>query len=87
MKLSKNRCSFWGALSVLSFLADTFPFLNLWAAIDLGYDGSPRGREIIARWSYAMLGLMACGVLFAALAIRAWWASRKLEKPPAEKGR
>lgn len=72
-------------MSAVCLLAAAFPLCNFWAAVDLGYDSSPRGKAIIARWCYAMLGLVAGGIGFAALAIKSWWSNRKTEKAPAER--
>jgi hypothetical protein len=85
MKVSKYKWPVWSVLSAVCLLAAVFPFCNFWAAVDLGYDRSPRGKAIIAWWGYAMLGLVAAGIGFATLAIKSWWSNRKVVKGPAER--
>jgi hypothetical protein len=77
MITSRNRWFVWAAFSGTAFLGSAASFFNLWAAVELGYDTSARGKSIIAVWSYAMLGLAVCGLGFAALALRYWKSARQ----------
>ena len=41
----------WATMSVLALAGCIFSFMNLWAAADLGYDTSERGKMILQNWS------------------------------------
>ena len=73
----KYRCLIWAGLSVLAAVGAGVALLNFWAAVDLGYDASPRGKAIIARWCYAALGCLGSVIGLAILSARSWSSGRK----------
>ena len=75
--MNTKRVYLWSSLGVVALAGTVFAFMNFWAAVDLGYDTSPRGRVILSRWSYTLLGLCCGTVLFFGLAIRAWLLRRR----------
>ena len=70
-----KRWLIWSTCSAVALVAMAIAFMNLWAAADLGYDAYPGGRAIIDRWTYAMLGFFAVGVVCGVMAVRARWRS------------
>jgi hypothetical protein len=72
-----KRWLIWAAASGAMLVASAYAFLNFWAAADLGYDTSARGKSILAFWGYAMVGFFLGSVVSAALAFKAWRASSK----------
>jgi hypothetical protein len=56
-----TRRVMWTTGSALAFISAAIAFLNFSAAADLGYDRYLGGEAIIARWAYAMLGLLVVG--------------------------
>jgi len=81
---ARNRWLVWVALFIAAALAAAYSFLNFWAAADLGYDTSPRGRSILAGWTYAVWGCVAAAIGLAVLAGRSWWSTRKPIHPGGE---
>jgi hypothetical protein len=72
-----KRWLIWTAASGVMLVASAYAFLNFWAAADLGYDTSARGKSMLAFWGYAMLGFFLGSVVSAALAFKSWRASSK----------
>jgi hypothetical protein len=70
-----KRWLIWSTCSAVALVVTAIAFLNLLAAADLGYDAHPGGPAFIARWTYAMLGFFAVGVMCGVMAIRARWRS------------
>ncbi len=87
MIISKSKWKVWASISILAFLGAIISLFNIWAAIDLGYDGSSRGRLILEGWGYAMLCLIICGIVFIILSTRSWYFSRKINTQTAEKNK
>jgi NADH:ubiquinone oxidoreductase subunit 6 (subunit J) len=85
MIISNNKWKVWASISILAFLGAIISLFNFWSAIDLGYDGSSRGRLILKGWGYAMLFLIVCGIVFIILSTRSWYLSRKINTQEAEK--
>jgi hypothetical protein len=77
MSNSSEKWFVWAALSCTAFLGTAGSLANFWAAADLGYDAKPNGYSVLAGWGYAMLGLAACGIVTATLAIKSWLSRRK----------
>lgn len=75
--MNTNRVLLWSSLGVLTLAGTVFAFMNFWAAVDLGYDASPKGKAILSRLSYTLLALGFGTVLFFGLAIRAWLLRRR----------
>jgi len=67
----------WISLGVIALAGSVFAFMNFWAAVDLCYDASTRGRVILNRWSYTLFGLCFGTLLFFGLALRAWLLRRR----------
>jgi hypothetical protein len=75
--MNMKRFFLWSGLSVLALAGTGFAFMNFWAAVDLGYDSSPRGTVILNGWIYTLLGLCFATALFLGLTIRAWLIRRR----------
>ena len=84
-KSSKNRWVIWGALSGGFLLGAAYAFYKFGVTCDLGYAAYPRGQPIIMRWGYDMLGLFACSIGFAVLAVKSWRLNRIVPQSPAIK--
>jgi len=76
--MNTNRVLLWSSLGVLTLAGTVFAFMAFWAAVDLGYDASPKGKAILSRWSYTLLALGCGTVLFFGLAVRALFLRRAL---------
>ena len=68
-----TRWKAWPLAAVLLALATVYAVLNFVAAISLGYDTYPGGKEIIRGWGGAMLALLPCSIACALFA----WRSRR----------
>jgi hypothetical protein len=65
-----SRWKAWAIAAVLLGLATAFAALNFAAAVNLGYDAHPGGKEIIVDWGIGMVALLPCSMACALLAWR-----------------
>ena len=72
------RWKVWAFAAVLLGLAAGYAALSFVAAIGLGYDTYPGGKEIISGWGAAMLALLASSIVCALLAWR--WLRASLRR-------
>jgi len=77
MITKKNKWVVWAALAVVTFFGAILALLNFIAAINLGYDITPQGKQIISNWGYAMIGLMVSAIGFFVLTIKSWYSRKK----------
>lgn len=68
-----TRSTRWATATIVFALGAVYSLLNVWAAVDLGYDAHPGGKDIIQRWVWLFL---ACVALSFVAAIAAWRARR-----------
>lgn len=68
-----TRSTRWVIAAIVFALGALYSLLNAWAAVDLGYDMLPGGKDIIQRWVWIFL---ACVALSFVGAIAAWRARR-----------
>jgi hypothetical protein len=66
---------YWAAGAGAMLLVAAYGLLNVWAAADLGYDTSARGKSILTYWMYVVMGSIFGSLLCAALSWRAWRAA------------
>ena len=80
VQLTSHRV--WGGVCVnatlLMVAATAYSALNVWAAVDLGYDRVPGGKEIIARWFYVVAFFLVASIVFGYMT---WRAKRHLKGP------
>jgi hypothetical protein len=78
MLSTSNRWVVWFLLCVAALVGAITSFLDFWAAVDLAYDSSSRGRSIVFWWVYALLGLSVGTIIFGVMAVRCClYAKRK----------
>ena len=65
-----NACHVWLGFALVALAGAVVSFVNFWAAADLGYDATPRGRAILSGWSYASVGLCVSMLVFVGLALK-----------------
>jgi len=80
MITNKNKLIAWAALATMAFLGSMFSLMNFIAAVNLGYDITPQGKQIISNWGYAIIGLMVSSIVFWVLTIKSWYSRKKTTK-------
>lgn len=75
--MSLKAWHLWFGFALIALAATVFAFVNFWAAADLGYDATSRGKVILSRWCYTFIGLCLGTLTFFALAVRSWSARRR----------
>ncbi len=65
-----KTCHIWFGFALVALAGTVFSFVNFWAAANLGYDTSPRGKTILSGWCYASIGLCLSLLVFLVLAVR-----------------
>ncbi len=74
--MSIKASHIWFGVAFAAFVGTAFAFMNFWAALELGYDASSRGKEILNGWCYACIGLSLSTVTLLVLGVRSWLARR-----------
>ena len=72
-----KACYVWSGFALVALAGTVLSFMNFWAAADLGYDTTPRGKTILSGWCYASIGLCLSALVFIALAVRSWLRPRR----------
>ena len=75
--MSIKACHLWFGFGFIALAATVFAFMNFWAAADLGYDATSRGKVILSSWCYAFIGLSLSTLTLFALGVRSWSAARR----------
>ncbi len=76
-----KRWIVWAVMSGLLLVAAAFSFLNFFAAVDLGYDVYPGGKEIIKRHAYLTAVFLVCSSVCGLVA----WLRRRGDARRAER--
>ncbi len=74
--MNVKACHVWFGLSLVAAVGTVFSFMNLWAAVDLAYDTTPRGKTILNGWCFAFISFCLGTLVFVALAVRSWLVRR-----------